>query len=236
MDFRLLGPMEVLDGGTALALRGLKQRALLARLLVTPNRTVAVDRLVDDLWGDAVPDTAAKMVQIHVSQLRKLLPADVLVTRPPGYLAQVDPEEIDIVRFDRLRRTGRAALEAGEAAAAGAHLRDALALWRGEALAEFAEPFAQTERNHLDELRLACLEDRVEADLMQGRHAELVGELAAEVDPVPAARAPAHGSRCSRSTAPAGTPTRSPSTRTSAAGSTTISASSRRGAPRAAAA
>src|SRR5687768_5592648 len=101
MDFRLLGPMEVLDGGTALALRGLKPRALLARLLVTPNRTVAVDRLVDDLWGDAVPDTAVKMVQIHVSQLRKLLPADVLVTRPPGYLAQVDPEEIDIVRFDR---------------------------------------------------------------------------------------------------------------------------------------
>jgi DNA-binding SARP family transcriptional activator len=185
MDFRLLGPMEVLDGGTALALRGLKPRALLARLLVTPNRTVAVDRLVDDLWGEAVPDTAAKMVQIHVSQLRKLLPADVLVTRPPGYLAQVDPEEIDIVRFDRLRRTGRAALEAGEAATAGGQLRDALALWRGEALAEFAEPFAQTERNHLDELRLACLEDRVEADLMQARHAELVGELAAEVTRFP---------------------------------------------------
>ena len=85
------------------------------------------------------------------------------------------------MRFDRLRRTGRAALEAGEAAAAAARLREALALWRGEALAEFAEPFAQAERNHLDELRLACLEDRVEADLMQGRHAELVGELAAEV-------------------------------------------------------
>jgi len=185
MDFRLLGPMDVLDGGTALALRGLKPRALLARLLVTPNRTVAVDRLVDELWGDAVPDTAVKMVHIYVSQLRKLLPADVLVTRPPGYLVQVDPEEIDIVRFDRLRRIGRAALEAGEAAAAAAHLRDALALWRGEALAEFVEPFAQTERNHLDELRLACLEDRVEADLMQGRHAELVGELAAEVARLP---------------------------------------------------
>ena len=181
MEFRLLGPMDVLDGGTALALRGLKQRALLARLLVTPNRTVAVDRLVDDLWGDAVPDTAAKMVQIYVSQLRKVLPADVLLTRPPGYLVQVDPETIDIVRFDRLRRTGRAALEAGEAGAAAARLRDALALWRGDALAEFVEPFAQAERNHLDELRLACLEDRVEADLMQGGHEELVGELAAEV-------------------------------------------------------
>ena len=152
---------------------------------MTPNRTVAVDRLVDDLWGDDVPDTAAKMVQIHVSQLRKLLPADVLLTRPPGYLVQVDPEAIDVVRFDRLRRTGRAALEAGEPATAAAQLREALALWRGEALAEFAEPFAQAERNHLDELRLACLEDRVEADLLQGRHAELAGELAAEVARLP---------------------------------------------------
>ena len=185
MEFRLLGPMDVLDRGTALALGGLKQRALLARLLVTANRTVSVDRLVDDLWGDAVPGTAAKMVQIYVSQLRKLLPADVLLTRPPGYLVEVDPEAIDIVRFDRLRRTGRAALEAGEPATAASRLRDALGLWRGEALAEFAEPFAQAERNHLDELRLACLEDRIEAELMQGRHAELVGELAAEVARLP---------------------------------------------------
>ena len=79
----------------------------------------------------------------------------MLLTRPPGYLVQVDPEAIDIVRFDRLRRTGRAALEAGEAATAATRLREALALWRGEALAEFAEPFAQAERNHLDELRLS---------------------------------------------------------------------------------
>ncbi|MGZ8648047.1 MAG: BTAD domain-containing putative transcriptional regulator [Solirubrobacteraceae bacterium] len=185
MQFRLLGPMDVLDRGTALALGGLKQRALLARLLVTANRTVSVDRLVDDLWGDAVPDTAVKMVQIYVSQLRKLLPADVLLTRPPGYLVQVHPEAIDIGRFDRLRRTGRAALEAGEPATASSRLRDALGLWRGEALAEFAEPFAQAERNHLHELRLACLEDRIEAELMQGRHAELVGELAAEVARLP---------------------------------------------------
>lgn len=181
MEFRLLGPMEVLDGDTPVVLGGRKQRALLARLLVSPNRTVAVDRLVDDVWGEAVPDSAAKMVQIFVSQLRKLLPADVLVTRPPGYLIQVDHEAIDVGRFDRLRRTGHAALEAGEPADAAAWLRDALALWRGEALAEFVEPFAQAERNRLDELRLVCLEDRVEADLIAGRHAELVGELAAEV-------------------------------------------------------
>jgi DNA-binding SARP family transcriptional activator len=181
MEFRLLGPMEVLDGDTPVVLGGGKQRALLARLLVSPNRTVAIDRLVEDLWGEAAPASAAKMVQIFVSQLRKLLPAEVLVTRPPGYLIEVDQEAIDIGRFDRLRRTGHAALEAGEAAAAGARLREALGLWRGEALAEFGEPFAQTDRNHLDELRLVCLEDRVEADLMAGRHAELVGELAAEV-------------------------------------------------------
>src|SRR4051794_31657656 len=181
MEFRLLGPMDVLDGDRALALGGLKQRALLARLLVEPNRTVSVDRLVDDLWGEAVPGSATKMVQIYVSQLRKVLPAGVLVTRPPRYLVQVDPEAIDVARFDRLRRTGRAALEAGDAAVAATRLREALALWRGEALAEFAEPFAQAERHHLDELRLSCLEDRVEADLLQGRHTDLVGELSAEV-------------------------------------------------------
>ena len=181
MDFRLLGPMEVLDGDTPVALGALKQRALLARLLVTPNRTVAVERLVDDLWGEAVPETAAKMVQIYVSQLRKVLPADTLVTRPPGYLVETEPEAIDIARFDRLRRTGGAALVAGEATTAALQLREALALWRGEALAEFAEPFAQTERNHLDELRMGCLEDRIEADLLLGRHADLAGELAAEI-------------------------------------------------------
>src|SRR3954451_16067934 len=181
MEFRLLGPMEVLDGDTPVGLGGLKQRALLARLLVSPNRTVAVDRLVEDLWGEQVPDSAAKMVQIYVSQLRKVLPGELLVTRPPGYLVELDVEAIDAGRFDRLRRTGHAALEAGEAATAAARLREALGLWRGEALAEFAEPFAQVERHRLEELRLICLEDRVEADLLAGRHSELVAELAGEV-------------------------------------------------------
>src|SRR5215217_5111789 len=185
MEFRLLGPMEVRDGATPLALGGPKQRALLARLLVSPNRAVAVERLVDDLWGDAVPQTAVKMVQIYVSQLRKALPDDLLVTRPPGYLIEVEPDAIDIARFDRLRRTGRAELEAGDPAAASAQLREALGLWRGDALAEFAEPFAQAARRHLDELRLSCLEDRIEAELMQGRHGELVGELAAIVAEFP---------------------------------------------------
>jgi DNA-binding SARP family transcriptional activator len=181
MEFRLLGPLEVRDGDSPIVLGGLKQQALLVRLLVSPNRAVAVDRLVDDLWGETAPDSATKMVQIFVSQLRKVLPAGLLVTRAPGYLAEVDPEAIDAGRFDRLRRTGNAALAAGDAAAAAAQLRAALGLWRGDALGEFAEPFAQAERSRLDELRLLCLEDRVEADLIAGRHAELVGELAAEV-------------------------------------------------------
>jgi LuxR family maltose regulon positive regulatory protein len=185
MEFRLLGPLEALDGDTPLVLGGLKQRALLARLLISPNRTVAVDRLVQDLWGEAAPDSAVKMVQIFVSQLRKLLPADVIATRSPGYLAQVDEQSLDVDRFDRLRRTGRAALDAGDAEVAAERLRAALGLWRGDALAEFQEPFAQAERDRLDELRLACLEDRIEADLMAGRHAEVIAELASETAEFP---------------------------------------------------
>ena len=116
MEFRLLGPMEVLDRGTALALGGLKQRALLARLLVTPNRTVAVDRLVDDLWGEAAPGHGGEDgPDLRVAAAQGCSRTRVLLTRPPGYLVEVDPEAIDVGRFDRLRRTGRAALEAGDA-------------------------------------------------------------------------------------------------------------------------
>ena len=181
MEFRLLGPMEVLDGDAPVALGGLKQRALLARLLVSPNRTVAVDRLVDDLWGEPCRTRRRRWCRSTSRSCASRCRTTLLVTRPPGYLVEVDPEAIDVARFDRLRRTGHAALEAGEAAAAAAQLREALGLWRGEALAEFAEPFAQAERDHLDELRLGCLEDRFEADLLAGRHAELVAELAAEI-------------------------------------------------------
>jgi DNA-binding SARP family transcriptional activator len=185
MEFRLLGPLEVLDGDAPIALGGLKQRAVLARLLMSPNRAVAVDRIIDDVWGEDVPDSAVKMVQIFVSQLRKLLPPDLIVTRPPGYLVAVEGSAIDVARFDRLHRLGRAALDAGDAQEAAARLREALALWRGDALAEFQEPFALVERNRLDELRLACLEDRIDADLMAGRHAELIGELASQVAAFP---------------------------------------------------
>jgi DNA-binding SARP family transcriptional activator/pimeloyl-ACP methyl ester carboxylesterase len=185
MEFRILGPLEVLDGTTPVRLGGRRQRALLARLLLDANRTVAVDRLLDDLWGDDVPESGVKMVHIYVWQLRKLLPPGMLVTRSPGYAVELEPEAIDVVRFARLRDEGRAALDRGEPAIAAIRLREALALWRGAALAEFPEPFARAESAHLEDLHLACLEDRIEADLALGRHADLVGELEALVTRLP---------------------------------------------------
>src|SRR6478672_2775036 len=115
MEFKLLGPLAINDGPDPVVLAGRKQRALLARLLLDVNRTVATDRLVDDLWGDEVPDSAQKMVQIYVSQLRKVLPAGMLRTRPPGYAIEANPATIDVVRFEQLRREGEAAHAAGNA-------------------------------------------------------------------------------------------------------------------------
>lgn len=179
MDLRVLGPFDAIDNGMPLPLGGPKPRALLARLVIDVNRTVSTQRLVDDLWGEEVPGTAIKMIQIYVSQLRKVLPPGVLLTRPPGYVVEVDPEVVDLTRFMRLRTDGRAALAAGDAASGAARFREGLGLWRGPALAEFSEPFARIEAAHLDELHLACLEDRIECDLALGRHADVVGELEA---------------------------------------------------------
>jgi DNA-binding SARP family transcriptional activator/class 3 adenylate cyclase/pimeloyl-ACP methyl ester carboxylesterase len=177
MDFRLLGPLEVHDGEVPIGLGGAKQRALLALLLLNANRTVASDRLVDDLWGERVPESARKMVQIHVHQLRKLLPPQVLRTHASGYSIEVGPDELDMARFERLATEGRRALAAGDPDRASERLRSALALWRGPALAEFDEPFAAAEGGRLEEVRLAVLEDRIEADLQLGRHADLTAEL-----------------------------------------------------------
>src|SRR4051794_2118087 len=177
----LLGPLEVRDASTPVPLGGRKPRALLARLALDANRTVPVDRLIEDLWGEDAPDTAAKMVQIHVSQLRKALPAGLLVTRPGGYVLVAEPEAIDLVRFERLRAAGRAALAGGDPRAAADVLGEALALWRGEALAEFGEPFAGYEGARLAELRLTCAEDRIEAELALGCPAAVTAELEALV-------------------------------------------------------
>jgi DNA-binding SARP family transcriptional activator len=164
---RLLGPMELDHRGVSAPLGGRAQRALLARLLLDANRTVAVERLVDDLWGEEAPASALKMVHVYVSNLRKVLPDGMLVTRPPGYAVELDPESLDLVRFERLRAQGR--------------FREALSLWRGSALAEFEQPFALVEAARLEELHQSTLEDRIDADLALGRHAGLVGELDALV-------------------------------------------------------
>jgi DNA-binding SARP family transcriptional activator/nucleotide-binding universal stress UspA family protein len=157
----------VVDGGRSLPLGGARQRGVLALLLTRPNRVVSTDRLVDELWGAQPPKAALNTIQYCVSQLRKLLGADRIVTRPPGYLILVNPGELDLDRFELL-------LEQDHAGA----LREALALWRGPALADLAfEPFALAETARLEELRFAALERRLDLDLEDGRGAELVGEL-----------------------------------------------------------
>lgn len=180
LDFRILGPLEAVAGGRALELGGAQRRALLAVLVLNPNQVVSIDRLIDELWGEQPPPTAAHTIQVHVSQLRKLLgsASKALVTQRPGYMIRIDPEQIDLYRFERVLGEGRQALAIGNAEAAAAKLRDALGIWRGSALADFTyQPFAQAAISRLDELRLAALEDRVEADLALGRHPDLVGEL-----------------------------------------------------------
>ena len=180
MEYRVLGTLEVHDDGRSLPLAGAKQRALLALLLVHANRVLSRDRLIDELWGDHPPKTAVQSLQVYVSRLRKLLPPDTLLTRPPGYLLAVAPDELDLSCFERLHAQGHEALAAGDAERAAVALHQALALWRGPALAEFAfEPFAQAEIGRLEDLRLAALEERIEADLQLGRQADLIGELEA---------------------------------------------------------
>src|SRR4051812_33364841 len=173
MEYRVLGSLEVHGGNGPVSLGGPKQRAFLALLLVNANRVVARDRLIDELWGEHPPETAVKTTQVYVSRLRKLLPVGSLVTHPPGYLLSVEPEELDLAQFEHLVREARGALPAQAARL----LRDALALWRGPALAEFGEPFARTEGGRLEDLRLAALEERIEVDLALGRHAEIAAEL-----------------------------------------------------------
>jgi YVTN family beta-propeller protein len=180
MEYRVLGPLEVRDGAESIPLAGAKQRALLALLLVNANHVVSRDRLIEELWGEQPPETAVQSVQVYVSRLRKLLPPDTLLTRAPGYLLEIEPDELDLRRFERLLAHGRKAIGAGDPEHAAAVLHEALALWRGPALAEFAfEPFAQTEIGRLEDLRLAAVEERLEADLALGRHPDLIGELEA---------------------------------------------------------
>ena len=164
MRYSILGSLELSEDGRAIEIAGAKPRALLAMLLLNANRVVSSDRLIDALWEQQAPDTAAKALQMHVSQLRKLLGRQRLETRTPGYRLRVGAEALDLEQFQRFHQDGK--------------LDEALSLWRGPPLAEFAyQRFAQAEIARLEELHLVCLEERIERDLAHGSHTELVGEL-----------------------------------------------------------
>jgi YVTN family beta-propeller protein len=186
LDFRILGPLEAEEDGRLLALGGAKQRALLALLLLHANKVVPRDRLIDELWGERPPETAATALQGYVSGLRKTLGSERIVTRAPGYLLSIEPDALDVGRFERLARDGRAALGAGNARQASAKLSAALALWRGRALADLdSTALGHAESLRLEELRLSALEDKFEAELALGHHAEIVADLEALVSQHP---------------------------------------------------
>ena len=176
MQFGILGPLEVIRDGAPLALGAVSQRALLALLLLHANEVISSDRLVDELWPDEPPASGVTALQVRVSQLRKRLgsAADRLETRPPGYLFRVGRDELDLERFSRLVEEA----DGAEPSAAADKLREALALWRGAPLADFAfASFARGAIARIEELRLVAVERRIEADLALERHAALVGEL-----------------------------------------------------------
>ena len=180
MEFRILGPLEVVDGDAVVPLAGVRQRALLALLLLNANQVLSSDRLVEELWGGQSPEAGRAALQVRVSQLRKALGdgGAALITRPPGYVVRVGRDELDLHRFERLVSEA----DAAEPADAATTLREALGLWRGPPLADLAyEPFAQHAIRRLAELHIAALEKRIDADLAFGRHADLVAELEALV-------------------------------------------------------
>ena len=175
VEFRLLGPLEAVENGQPLHLGGRQQRAVLAVMLLRRNEVVPTDELVEAIWGARPPPTAQVMVQLYISRLRKLFGRNSLVTRPAGYLFEVDASQIDVDRFETLVASAARHKDTGETARL---LRQALALWRGPPLVDFSyDAFAAAESRRLEELRLAALEDRIDADLKLGRDAELVAEI-----------------------------------------------------------
>jgi DNA-binding SARP family transcriptional activator len=178
MEYSVLGPLEVRSDGQTIPIGSAKQRAVLAVLALEAGRVVPVERLIDELWGDSPPATATTALQVYVSKLRKTLGDRAIETRSPGYLLRCSPDELDLRRFERLTAEARDA----EPERAAALLGEALALWRGSALADVDLPL---ESARLEELRLGAQEQRIDADLARGRSAELVGELEALVSAHP---------------------------------------------------
>lgn len=185
MEFRVLGTLDVADNGRPLSLGSHKRRSLLALLLIEHGRVVSTDRMIDELWGDEAGPDRQNTLWVHISNLRSELEPDrarrsegtLILTRAPGYVLAIEPDQIDAVRFDRLVSEGRAAID-HDPAAASTLLSEALELWRGHAYEEFTyEAFAQTEIARLDELRLEAVGARIEADLVRGLSGELVSEL-----------------------------------------------------------
>ena len=178
------------EDGALLRLPGRQERAVLALLLTAPGRVFSLPAIVEALWGEHPPDRAAKTVQSYVSRLRRALPQDssaVVVTREPGYAAEVAPADVDAEWFRSLVAAGHRELSEGPPGEAAGLLREALDLWRGEPYGEFDAPFAAAERAALHELRLAAVEDRVTAELATGAGPELIGELDALLAQLPPA-------------------------------------------------
>jgi DNA-binding SARP family transcriptional activator len=179
VEYLILGPLEVRRDGRSVTVSGSKVRALLALLVLHAGEPMSAERLAIGLWGEDAAASSSKIVKVHVSRLRRALgDSEALTTTPAGYLLRAAAEDIDAARFARLHAAGVRSLRAGDAARAAVELREALALWRGPALAEFvAVPFASPEIARFEEQRLAAVETRIDADLLLGRHRELVGEL-----------------------------------------------------------
>jgi predicted ATPase/DNA-binding SARP family transcriptional activator len=176
--FQVLGPVGAASLGRSVELGGRRQRCLLSLLLVEPGRAVSSDRLIDELWQGDTPPTAEGTLRVYVSRLRAALGDSSLLARPPGYALEIEPEQVDAWRFQRLYGEGRDALARGAAGMAADRLTAALGLWRGPAFADVCDGgLLAREASRLDELRIAALEERIEADLLLGRHSALVAEL-----------------------------------------------------------
>jgi class 3 adenylate cyclase len=185
MEYRVLGSLEVIDStGHRLPLGGAKQQAVLASLLLRAGQTVALERLIDELWDDP-PETAAKTIQVYVSRIRHELPAGAIESRPGGYKLLLDGNQLDLRVFQRAAEDGRAALAAGDWEPAAKLLQEALDLWRGPALLGLASVALRREAERLEEARLQVFEDRFEAQLGRGHARELVPDLRAYVGEQP---------------------------------------------------